>query len=123
MVFKKRSETGEIDSRINVAGRPKVERKVSRREKKDKELEGLMRKLRPHLAASIGVISDVMKGEKTSDTNKLKAAALVIAEYRKLTLDVWGNDEDSEGSGEVIEEQEDQDMAPVFSLKIVGDDS
>lgn len=122
MVFKKRSETGEIDSRINVAGRPKVERKVSRREKKDKELEGLMRKLRPHLAASIGVISDVMKGEKTSDTNKLKAAALVIAEYRKLTLDVWGTEEDADGSGDITEEQEDQDMAPVFSLKIVGDD-
>ena len=119
MVFKKRSETGEIDNRINVAGRPKVERKVSRREKKDKELEGLMRKLRPHLAASIGVISDVMKGEKTSDTNKLKAAALVIAEYRKLTLDVWGSEEEVET--EDTETEEEVDTAPVFSLKVVGE--
>ena len=122
MVFKK-TVNGERDPNISVQGRPKTERKVSRREQKDKELMALMRKLKPHLAASVEVISDVMRGEKTSDTNKLKASALVISEYRKLTLDVWGS-ADVEQDEEEIEEQEGESStdAPVFSLKIVNKD-
>lgn len=123
MVFKKRSEDGEVDPNINRAGRPKTERKVSRREQKDKELMAMMRKLKPHLAASVEVISDVMRGDKTSDTNKLKAASLVIAEYRRLVQDTWGDNDEVQDSESEAEDDNlnEENVAPVFSLKIVND--
>lgn len=123
MVFKARTETGELDPNINKLGRPKDARKPTKRELKDRELTILVRKLKPHLAESVNVVSDMLRGDKVSDTNKLKASALIIAEYQKLVKEIYSNDvEYVEGVAEEEEDVPQGHVAPVFSLKIVNDE-
>jgi len=116
----KKSTNGEVDSRINRNGRPKkidlLEKKTNR-ELKEKELLMLLRKIKPHVSEAIIQAARIMKNEEASHQNQLKAATVLLDNYRKLTLDLY----DGEGANEegtAIQE----DNAPVFSLKIVGQD-
>ena len=111
MVFKARSVDGEIDPNINTRGRPKETHTVSRREQKEKELLALARKLKPHLAAAVEAVSGIMRSDKATDGNKLKASALFMAEYRKLMLDVY------EGEGEDGDESTPEAVNPSPSEK------
>ena len=87
---------------------------------KDRELSMLVRKLKPHLAESVNVVSGMLRGDKVSDTNKLKASALIMTEYQKIIKEIYSND--AQDVEEVIEEvEEERDAAPVLSLKIVND--
>lgn len=97
-------------------GRPKkdTERKVTRRELKDKELLILLRKIKPHIAESVMTAARIMKKENATDVNKLKAAALLLEQYRKLALDVY--DVDAEDMEEDIPEQ----TGNVFSLRMIN---
>jgi len=51
MVFKKKEELGgKIDENINTKGRIKGEKTLTKREVKEPELIGLLRKIKPHLS-------------------------------------------------------------------------
>lgn len=123
MAFKSTTENGgERDPNISTTGRPKETRKLTKREQKDKELMLLVRKLKPHMSCTIETISDIMRGDKSSENGKLKACALFLTEYQKLIKEVYSNeaigkddeDEDDKPSAE------DSAPAPVFSLKMVN---
>lgn len=112
------------DPNINRSGRPTVAEKiikdreagkaVSRRALMDRELLLLLRKLRPHVADSVLTAAGIMQNEEASHQNKLKASTIILDAYRRLVIDVYGT--------EVEEDPEEiqQNSAPVFSLKVVG---
>lgn len=104
----------------NARGRPTAEeraKKFTKRELKDRELLMVLRKIRPHIADSIIAASDIMKNKEALDANKLKAATILLDNYRKLVIDLYGVDE--EAGGEEIQ----QENRPIFSLKVVEDKS
>lgn len=104
----------------NPAGRPKDKDrldKLSKRDLKDREFLMILRKIRPHIADSIVTAANIMKNEKAADQNKLKAAAMLLEQYRKLVIDMYdGEDQDEEG------DEIQQQNAPVFSLKVIDND-
>lgn len=103
------------DSRINRQGRiPKTERPTNR-ELKEKELLLLLRKFKPHVAESIMTAAKIMKSEKTHEANRLKAAVIILDNYRKLALDLYNEDSTSEDEGTEIQPQD----SPIFSLKVI----
>lgn len=116
----KKSANGEVDSRINRNGRPKkidlLEKKTNR-ELKEKELLMLLRKIKPHVSEAIIQAARIMKNEEASHQNQLKAATVLLDNYRKLTLDLYDG-ENSEDEGTAVQE----DNSPIFSLKIVGEE-
>ena len=111
----KKSANGEVDSRINRNGRPKkidlLEKKTNR-ELKEKELLMLLRKIKPHVSEAIIQAARIMKNEEASHQNQLKAATVLLDNYRKLTLDLY--DGDAEGEGTEVQEN-----APSFSLTLL----
>jgi hypothetical protein len=114
------------DPNINRSGRPTVAEKiikdreagkaVSRRALMDRELLLLLRKLRPHVADSVLTAAGIMQNEEASHQNKLKASTIILDAYRKLVIDVYGTEVDEDP------EEIQQNNAPVFSLKVVGQD-
>ena len=60
--FRKTSEDGTKDPNIMV--QPRGERKLTRRELKDRELLMLARKLKPHVADALMTAVNIMKDEK-----------------------------------------------------------
>lgn len=116
----KKSVNGEVDQRINRNGRPKkvdLLDKKTNRELKEKELLMLLRKIKPHVSEAIIQAARIMKNEEASHQNQLKAATVLLDNYRKLTLDLYDG-ENSEDEGTAVQE----DNSPIFSLKIVGQD-
>lgn len=115
----KKSENGESDPRINRNGRPKkidlLEKKTNR-ELKEKELLMLLRKIKPHVSEAIIQAARIMKNEEASHQNQLKAATVLLDNYRKLTLDLY--DGDAEGEGTEVQEGN----QAVFSLKMLSSD-
>lgn len=111
----KKSANGEIDQRINRNGRPKkidlLEKKTNR-ELKEKELLMLLRKIKPHVSEAIIQAARIMKNEEASHQNQLKAATVLLDNYRKLTLDLYDGDQEAEGT-------EVQENAPSFSLTLL----
>ena len=57
-----------------------------------------------------------MKNEEASHQNQLKAATVLLDNYRKLTLDLY--DGDAEGEGTEVQEGN----QAVFSLKMLSSD-
>ena len=111
----KKSTNGEVDSRINRNGRPKkidLLDKKTNRELKEKELLMLLRKIKPHVSEAIIQAARIMKNEEASHQNQLKAATVLLDNYRKLTLDLY--DGDAEGEGVEVQEN-----APSFSLTLL----
>lgn len=116
MVFKKRAETGEIDPRINTAGRIKSDKVVTKRSIRDRELLGLLRKIKPHLSESIMTAASIMKNKEASHMNQLRAATVLLQAYRELVNDAY-NGEDPEEEGTEVQPQP---TGPVFSLRMVN---
>lgn len=118
MVFKSRKENGgEIDPNINREGPKKKEGKKTRRQVRNQELIMLLRKVKPHVATAIFKASEIMKDEKASHQSQLKAATILLDNYKTLLGDLYGKDiEDDEDN----EPQEIQPKGPVFSLTVVG---
>lgn len=111
----KKSVNGEVDQRINRNGRPKkvdLLDKKTNRELKEKELLMLLRKIKPHVSEAIIQAARIMKNEEASHQNQLKAATVLLDNYRKLTLDLYDGDQEAEG----VEVQEN---APSFSLTLL----
>ena len=114
MTFKK-GESG------NYAGRPKKESlldKPTNRALKERELITLLRKIKPQISEAILTAAAIMKNEEASHQNQLKAATILLDNYRRLVLDVYDGEEQADQEGTEIQ----QNNAPVFSLKMVGAD-
>lgn len=114
MTFKK-GESG------NLKGRPKKEsifEKPTNRELKERELVMLLRKIKPHVAEAIMQAASIMKNEEASHQNQLKAATILLDNYRRLTMDMYDGEEQADEAGVEVQ----QNNAPVFSLKVVGDE-
>lgn len=115
MVFKKTTPDGEADPRINRKGRAKNKPK-SRREIRGDELLSLLRKVKPHVAQAIKRAATIMQNEQASHAAQLKAAVILLDNYRTLVGDVYGNEVDSDEEGEEVQ----GNNLPTFSLKVVG---
>ena len=120
--FKSKEELGgEIDPRINVKGNPNIGKtryfpeKMSNRQLRERELMGLLRKLKPHVADSIMAAVKIMKNQEAAHANQLKAATIILQQYKDTMLEVYDKDYDEDGAEEIM-----QDNSPVFSLKIVN---
>ncbi len=87
------------------------------RSQRERELIMLLRKLKPHVADAVMTAAKIMKNEQAVEHNRLRAATILLENYRTLTLDVFNpkNDdlEDPNDEGE-------SETSPVFSLKVVG---
>ncbi len=119
MVFKKKVENGGLpDPNINIAGRrPAGEKKPTNRDLRERELVMLLRKIRPHVADSIMQAAKIMKDESAAHQNQLKAATILLDNYRKLVMDLYeGEDPDDEGT-EIQRQNQ-----PTFSLKMINGD-
>ena len=107
----------------NLKGRPKRDNllgKPTNRELKERELVMLLRKIKPHVAEAIMQAANIMKNEEASHQNQLKAATILLDNYRRLTLDLYDGDEEKlEQEGTEVQQN---NSGPVFSLKIVGQD-
>lgn len=102
----------------NPNGRPKKDRdsdKVTNRELKERELLMLLRKIKPHVAEAIFQAAKIMKNEEAAHQNQLKAAALLLENYRKLSLDLYDGEDIAEQEGTEVQ----QNNAAVFSLKVI----
>ena len=105
----------------NRAGRPTAAEKVkkfTKRELRERELLMVLRKIRPHVADSIIAAAAIMKNKDAQDSNKLKAATILLDNYRRLILDLYDG-EDPEGEGTEVQ----QENRPLFSLKVVEDET
>lgn len=106
----------------NPVGRPKDKDrldKLSKRELKDREFLMILRKIRPHIADSIMTAATIMKNEKATEAGKLKAAAMLLDNYRKLVLDMYDGEEEPDVDNPEIQEQN----KPVFSLRVIDNES
>jgi len=113
MVFKRREENGgEVDPNINTKGRIKPTRMLT-----NNEMMTLLRKFRPHVAKAVMTAVNVMGKEDLAETTKLKAAVIILDNYKQLVGTVYDKDYD-EDEGEAISEQ----SQPVFSLKMIDPD-
>lgn len=105
----------------NPNGRPKrdsVLDKPTNRDLKERELIMLLRKIKPHVAEAITAAAKIMKNSEASHQNQLKAATILLDNYRRLTLDVYDGQDADETEGTEIQ----QHNAPLFSLKVVGEE-
>lgn len=105
----------------NLKGRPKRDNllgKPTNRELKERELVMLLRKIKPHVAEAIMQAANIMKNEEASHQNQLKAAVILLDNYRRLTLDVYDDEEAADKEGTEIQQQN----AAVFSLKVINSD-
>lgn len=117
--FRKTSENGGVKD-PNILSGPRTRKPMTKRALKERELMNVLRKVKPHLADAIKTAADIMKNEKASEANQLKAAVILLNAYRELTNDVYsGKDVDENEEGLEVQPQED---SVVFSLKVVGND-
>jgi hypothetical protein len=105
----------------NPNGRPKNQSlldKPTNRSLKERELIMLLRKIKPQVADAIITAAEIMKNAEASHQNQLKAATILLDNYRRLVLDVYDGEEVADKEGTEIQQQN----APVFSLKMVNAD-
>ena len=118
MVFKARSENnGQLDPNINTKGQFKKPERMTNRQIKERELLSLLRKIKPHVAEAIMKAADVMKNDEASHQNQLKAAVILLDNYKNLVGDLYDKEHEDEEGTEIQ-----QGNNPVFSLKVVGDE-
>lgn len=119
MPFKSREELGgQLDPKINREGRiPKKGEKPSRKKQRNRELESLLRKLKPNVSKSIMVAVKIMDREQdVTDTSKLKAATIILDLYKSTVLELGKEQEDDDF------DEEEQAPATVFSLVMTQDE-
>lgn len=116
MGFKSKEELGGIDPKINTKGRIAPTTTLNNRQLREKELLGLLRKLKPHMSDAIMAAVLIMKNKEASHQNQLKAATILLEQYKETLEGAYNKDYDEAENSEV-----NQDSAPVFSLKVVND--
>ena len=113
---------GKRDSNINKLGRPLKgqEKKITRREAKDKEMLTLARKLKPGAQIALREALKILNNESSTENAKLKAAQIYL-KYFTLVVDklyeASGKDELPESESNV---EDVQPQHPVqFSLHVL----
>ena len=115
--FRKTDENGVRDPNIKTG--PREPRKTTKRAIKDRELLGVLRKIKPHVSDAILVAAKMLGDPKASENGKLRAAVILLDNYKSMMNTLYdGKDVDEEGT----EVQPQQDKSPVFSLRVVGDE-
>lgn len=118
MVFKKREELGgEIDPNINTKGRIMPARKLTNKEIRNQEMLTLLRKFRPHVAKAVMTAANMLGKEELAETTKLRAAVIILDNYKDLVGKAYDKDYDEDENDEISEQSQ-----PVFSLKMIGND-
>jgi hypothetical protein len=118
LVFKKREELGGMtDPNINIGGRRPKDGKETNRSLKERELLMLLRRIRPHVADAIMQAAKIMKNEEAAHQNQLKAATILLDNYRRLTLDLYESEDPDAEATEVQAQNQ-----PTFSLKMISGD-
>jgi Family of unknown function (DUF5681) len=105
----------------NPNGRPRkdsVTDKPTNRELKERELVMLLRKIKPHVAEAIVQAANIMKNQEASHQNQLKAATILLDNYRRLTLDMYDGEDQADEAGVEVQ----QNNAAIFSLKVVNEE-
>ena len=105
----------------NPNGRPRrdsIVDKPTNRELKERELVMLLRKIKPHVAEAIVQAANIMKNQEASHQNQLKAATILLDNYRRLTLDMYDGEDQADEAGVEVQ----QNNAAIFSLKVVNED-
>jgi hypothetical protein len=119
LVFKKREELGGMtDPNINIGGRRPKDGKETNRSLKERELLMLLRRIRPHVADAIMQAAKIMKNEEAAHQNQLKAATILLDNYRRLTLDLYESEDPDAEATEVQAQNQ-----PTFSLKMISGDT
>ena len=110
------------DVNINRNGRPKIDanaKPVTNRDLRKRELLMLLRKLKPHVASAIMKAADILDNKQAAHASQLVAAKMILEHYRRLTLDLYGDDVDPEEEGTEIQ----QENRPLFSLSVVNNET
>ena len=107
------------DPRINRKGR--IKKLKNPRDIRNAELLNVLRKIKPHVSKAIVTAADIMQDARAPTASKLKAAQLLLANYRDLVLDLYDGEEPEEGIEEIQEQS--TEPAKVFSLRMLPDDS
>ena len=116
MGFKSRSENnGLLDPNISTKGRPREDRKLTKRELLEKEQMAILRKLKPHLSQAILVASKIMNDPKAAEAPRLKACTIILDNYKELIGGVYEGEDDD---GEEIQPNQPK---TVFSLHMLPD--
>lgn len=114
MPFKSREALGgAVDPNINQNGRP--QRKTTNRSVREKELLQLLRKIKPHVAESIKTAVDIMGDREASDQNKLKAAVIILDNYKQMVTQLYSEKYDEDDA-----EAPQENNAAVLSLTVVN---
>lgn len=111
---KKEDNGGVIDYRIHTKGRPSY-KGLTNKEIREKEFLLLLRKLKPHISSAIGTAVKIMQNENSSEANRLKAASLLLQNYKEIMKDAYDPTYDEQEAEEI-----NQESVPVFSLKMIN---
>lgn len=108
---------------INKHGRPKKSIKANavktNRERRQEELMSALRKFKPHVSKAVTVAAEILVQKDSSESGKLRSAALILGLYKDLTNMVYDPKFDEEtGNAEAV-----QESGVMFSLSVVGDES
>jgi hypothetical protein len=119
MPFVSRKEINEESQGVipRSSTKPVKPNKLTNRQLREKEFLSLLRKLKPLVAESIKTAANIMKDDDASHQNQLKAAVLILQNYKDMVSETYAVGYDEE-AGEEIQQQN----APVFSLKMVNTD-
>ena len=116
----KKTVNGVVDPKINTKGRPLVEeeteKKLTNRQKRERELMVLARKFKPLQAVAIATSAKIMQNNQASDQNRLKASALIISVYQELLKDVYSKEYDESTD---VQEIQPANKGAIFSLTMV----
>lgn len=114
MPFKSKEELGgQLDSNINLLGRRLPAEKESPREKRNREMLSLLRRVKPHVASAVATAAAILNKPTAADASRLKAADVILKMYRELVTDLYDG---AEGEEEVVD---DINPAPFFSLHMI----
>lgn len=111
------------DKNINRKGRPGrsekyMEDKPTNKEIRNKEFLALLRKVKPHVASAIMRAAEIMDNKQAAHQNQLRAAVILLQNYRQLLIDTYGDDVDPDASNEAPQ----ADNRPIFSLTVIDGD-
>lgn len=95
------------DHNINRKGRPvgkSQSKNKTNRELRQDEFLTLVRKFKPHLTKAVQAAVAILDNDKSSESGKLRASALIIQTYKDLLKDLYDYRYDEEEGNKIQEE-------------------